>query len=143
MKDSGSRQKFTSGAMRDVETGKGRFDLLSPIALWRLAQVFEKGAGKYAPRNWEKGMPISRFCDSAIRHLMQFMMGMDDEDHLGHAMWNIGAIMHLVETKPELNDLKEHWGQYKPFVGFLMKQAEERRGRRVIQVQQHLKQPKG
>ena len=33
--------------MREREPGKGRFDLLSPLALRKLAELLEKGAVKY------------------------------------------------------------------------------------------------
>lgn len=171
MKDSGQRESFAGGAVRDVREGKGRFDLitpigirrimampnldwwaehmddhlvnvhglitsyiegyqdqdylalaardlmgaihvgasehrawvgvrlpkLSPIGLTRLAIVYEKGAQKYHDRNWEKGMPIGRILDSALRHLTQAREGLNDEDHLGHALWNVTAAMHIEE----------------------------------------------
>lgn len=93
-KDSGERKDFETGAVRDVRAGKGRYDLISPLALKRLAQVYERGAAKYDPRNWEKGMPIGRCMDSAIRHIMQYMEGMRDEDHLAQAAWNLFSAMH-------------------------------------------------
>lgn len=54
----------------------------------------ENGATKYGDRNWEKGQPLSRYIDSAMRHINKFMMGHRDEDHLAAARWNIGALMH-------------------------------------------------
>lgn len=89
IKDSGARQEFNTGAVRDIQEGKGRFDLLPTRALRRLAKHFEKGAAKYAARNWEKGMPLSRFLDSALRHTMAYMEGSDDEDHIVAAAWNL------------------------------------------------------
>lgn len=94
-KDSGKRQEFDTGARRDTREGKGRFDLLSPFVAERLAGIFERGATKYGDRNWEKGMPISRFLDSAKRHINQFEKGLEDEDHLGQAIWNLCAILHI------------------------------------------------
>lgn len=94
-KDSGQREGFETGAVRDSREGKGRYDLISPFALKRIARIYELGAQKYAPRNWEKGMPISRYLDSALRHIMQFMMGMQDEDHVAHAAWNLMCILHF------------------------------------------------
>lgn len=44
--------------------------MVSPFAMRRLAQHYENGAQKYADRNWEKGMPFSRYVDSAKRHLL-------------------------------------------------------------------------
>lgn len=97
LKDSGERQSFETGAVRDTQSGKGRFDLLSPIVDKRLAIIMEKGALKYNPRNWEKGIPLSRFLDSAKRHLAQFIEGHVDEDHLGQAIWNLNGLMHTQE----------------------------------------------
>ena len=97
MKDSGNRENFTTGAVRDIRSGKGRFDLISPIALRRLAKWMELGALKYGDRNWEKGMPVSRCLDSALRHLNNHLLGLRDEDHLSAAMFNIQAIVHIEE----------------------------------------------
>lgn len=85
---------FDTGAFRDSSAGKPRPDLLSPFATLRRSRVMELGAVKYGPRNWEKGMPLSVFLASANRHLLQFMLGETDEDHLAHCAFNIDAIMH-------------------------------------------------
>lgn len=84
---------------------------LSPVGMRRVAIVYEKGARKYANRNWEKGMPMGRFLDSALRHTFQALEGKRDEDHLAHAAWNILATMHVEEMiergllPSEYNDL--------------------------------------
>jgi hypothetical protein len=96
-KDSGQREEFPTGARRDVRVGKGRFDLISPMALRRLAGVYERGAAKYGDRNYEKGMPISRYLDSAIRHSFDYLEGKRDEDHLAQAAWNLFAAIHMEE----------------------------------------------
>ena len=91
--DSGVRQEFTTGSVRDTRDGKGRYDLIPPYAMHRLAQHYENGARKYGDRNWEKGQPVSRYLDSAIRHLFKYLEGHRDEDHLAAAAWNaMGAI---------------------------------------------------
>ena len=95
LKDSGTTEDFDTGAHRDSRVGKGRYDLISIPALKRLALVYELGALKYGERNWEKGMPINRFLDSAIRHIYQYIEGKKDEDHLGQAAWNVFAAMHF------------------------------------------------
>ncbi len=111
IKDSGSKQVFVSGAQRDNREGKGRYDLIPNTALRRLALIYEAGAKKYGERNWEKGMPVSRFLDSALRHINQHIEGKRDEDHLAHAMWNIAGAIHMEEMvkrgklDPELSDL--------------------------------------
>ncbi len=108
VKDGGLRESYVTGAIREDRSNKGRYDLISPIALRHLALISELGAKKYSERNWEKGMPMSRILDSAFRHLNQYMEGNRDEDHLAHAFWNIMATIHFDELNPELNDLPMH-----------------------------------
>ena len=114
LKDSGKRQEFESGVVRDSREDKGRYDLITPIGLARLALVYERGAKKYCDRNWEKGAPMSRYLDSAMRHTLQYIEGYRDEDHLAQAAWNLMAAIHTEEmvkrgVLPEkLNDMPEY-----------------------------------
>jgi len=107
LKDSGKREEFATGSRRDSREGKGRFDLLfmgMPEALRRLAVLLERGAAKYGDRNWEKGQPISRYIDSAVRHLHRAAQGQVDEDHLIQAAWNcLAAVETLHRMIPEGN----------------------------------------
>ena len=105
IKDSGSRSTYKSGAVRDNHEGKGRFDLIPFQGLMRLARQYEEGAKKYADRNWEKGMPISRYCDAAMRHLVKYIDGWDDEDHAAAVVWNMMAVMHHECELPGMQDL--------------------------------------
>ena len=100
--DSGERMQFEGGAVRDVATGKGRFDLMSPFMLKRLAVHYENGACKYADRNWEKGMLLHRFLESAMRHINDHMIDLltgatPVEDHISAAIWNLGGYIHTKE----------------------------------------------
>jgi len=114
VKDSGKRQNFSTGSVRDTRDGKGRYDLITPIALQRLAKHYENGAIKYASRNWEKGQELSRYFDSTIRHLYNYLEGKRDEDHLAAALWNIAAMIHTEEMiergllPKELSDLPNY-----------------------------------
>lgn len=94
VKDSGERQSFSTGAVRDTQEGKGRFDLIPTVVLRRLAKHYENGARKYRPWNWAKGIPLSRYYDSGLRHAMAWAEGKDDEDHLAAVIWNFAAILH-------------------------------------------------
>ena len=102
IKDSGTRRQFDSGAVRDMQEGKGRCDLLPAVAILRIARHFEAGAKKYDDRNWEKGIPVGSFVDSAIRHLMKYLDGQTDEDHLCAAGWNVLCAMWTEEKRPDL-----------------------------------------
>ena len=103
--DSGNRREFPTGAVRDIEEGKGRFDLLPMCAIRRLAVHCENGAKKYGERNCEKGIPTSSLMDSAMRHLTKYIEGWKDEDHLVSAFWNIAMCMYMEEYKPEMLNL--------------------------------------
>jgi len=96
-KDSGQRAKFDTGAQRDTAVGKGRYDLLPVNALRRVAQLYERGAVKYVARNWEKGIPVARMLDSALRHTLQYLGGMRDEDHLAGAVFNLLGVIEYEE----------------------------------------------
>ena len=117
IKDSGEREVFPSGSVRDSQWAKGRYDLLPFSALERIAIHTELGAAKYGDRNWEKGQPVARYINSAIRHITKYCMGYRDEDHLAACCWNAMAAMWTAEQvtegklPPELGDgydLRQH-----------------------------------
>ena len=76
--DTGSRSKFTTGAVRDASEGKGIPSLIPIEALRAVSKRFEDGATKYGRDNWKKGIPLSRYVDSLYRHLWQLMEGDTD-----------------------------------------------------------------
>lgn len=105
IKDSGDRTEFTTGAVRDMHTGKGRMDLLPVTAIIELSKHCENGAIKYGERNVDKGIPQHSLVDSGLRHLFKYLRGDKDENHLVAALWNIAWAMEQEVNKPELNDL--------------------------------------
>lgn len=56
---------------------KPRFDLLEPFAQLQKAQIFTKGAKKYANHNWLQGMSWSKCYASGMRHAQAFWRGED------------------------------------------------------------------
>jgi hypothetical protein len=104
-KDSGKRQEFETGARRDIQTGKGRYDLLPKCAIHRYAQLLERGAEKYGDHNWEKGIPSSRYMSSLLRHAFQYANGERDEDHAAAVLFNAGGLIYNETYHPELNDI--------------------------------------
>lgn len=99
IKDSGKREDFDTGSKRDTRDGKGRFDLLPLFAEEELAKHFQEGAKKYGDNNWMKGQPLSRYLDSARRHLNKAARGQRDEPHFIAAAWNI---MCLIDTQKRI-----------------------------------------
>lgn len=133
IKDSGARREFETGAVRDIQEGKGRCDLM-PLdvvskylmddfvlrsisdfqntgdvcflfaaldifekviemgkedLMLEVAVHFEQGAKKYGERNWQKGLPVSCYIDSAVRHYLKLLRGDMDERHDRAFVWNI------------------------------------------------------
>lgn len=89
IKDSGNRREFESGAVRDMQEGKGRMDLLPWAAIMEVSKHCENGAKKYGEHNVDRGIPTHSLCDSAARHLAKYLDGWTDEPHLLAAAWNL------------------------------------------------------
>jgi hypothetical protein len=116
-KDSGNRQTFSTGARRDTEDDKPKFDHLPwqwatdlalaaekagetcrldlvPVgALTRLACLYGRGAAKYGDENWRKGINLKRTWRSLMRHSVAWFLGDDSEDHMAGVMWNAVTLM--------------------------------------------------
>jgi hypothetical protein len=113
IKDSGERRQFDTGAVRDIQEGKGRMDLLPWAAVMEISKHCEAGALKYGEHNVDKGIPTHSLCDSAARHLAKYLDGWKDEPHLLAAAWNLLWAIHMELKKPEMvdtpwkNDVKE------------------------------------
>lgn len=71
-------------------------------ALIDLAYHYENGARHYGIDNWKKGIPCYSFYDSALRHMCQFLVGKNDENHGISAIWNLFGYLWTYENKPEL-----------------------------------------
>ena len=50
---------------------------------------FEEGAKKYGENNWQQGLPVNCYLDSALRHYMKWRRGDKDEPHDRAFVWNI------------------------------------------------------
>lgn len=151
--DSGERRQFETGAVRDIQEGKGRCDLMplevvakclalhtnraaaSPIFEivaflndgntdhlyasmhifcnnvngWHLsdahmfievAKHFEEGAKKYGENNWQKGLPVHCYIDSAVRHYLKWLRGDKDEPHDRAFVWNIMCCIWECDFSP-------------------------------------------
>ena len=88
------RETTGNGATRESNGGRGRFDLIPPYPLERLAVHYENGSKKYAPYNWTKGLPLESFINSAERHMNKFKQCDRSEDHLAAILWNVMGYMH-------------------------------------------------
>jgi len=105
VKDSGERQQFASGMMRDTAVDKIQFLLaLDGPMFERYADHLTKGAKKYTARNWMKAQgeeEMERFRDSAARHFFQWLRGDRDEDHAAAVWFNINGYEYVREKLAE------------------------------------------
>lgn len=110
--ETGNIEALKQEGYRDDE-GKPPIHLIPAEAILMLANIFEYGSKKYGDRNWEKGMDWSRMYASAMRHMLAFWMGENDDresgyQHMAHATWNCMALMCYVfwgigfDDRPEL-----------------------------------------
>ena len=116
-KDSGKREEYETGMVRDTQDGKPRFDLIVPKGvpyeaqfLTRIAELMTRGAVKYGDRNWEKAHTqeeMDRFLASADRHLKQYQCHEVDEDHAAAVFFNLLASV-TTQWKMANNDEQVH-----------------------------------
>lgn len=81
--------------------------------LLEIAKHFEEGAKKYGDNNWQKGIPVRCYIDSAIRHYLKFLRGDIDEPHDRAFVWNIMCCIWTCKHMPELNDYAKEKGTAK------------------------------
>lgn len=112
IKDSGTRQEFESGMVRDTTEGKVEYDRLfdGPMADRWAAHLTKAAIEKYhddpdGTPNWMKAngaAELRRFRKSAIRHFRQWLRGDVDEDHASAVYFNINGAEYvkarMVET---------------------------------------------
>jgi hypothetical protein len=90
-------------------TGKTLYHLIPPYPLEQIAKVFTKGAEKYAPNNWKKGMPWSEVEGSLIRHLEAYRSGEDFDSesglyHMAHVAVNAIFLIDYYRSNPQFDD---------------------------------------
>lgn len=101
------RSTSSTGGMKGVKAE--RHSLIPKPALDALARCMAKGALKYSDHNWRKGYEFSKSLDSALRHLLSYIDGEDDdpeigESHLAAVMFHCSVLITLMETHPEFDD---------------------------------------
>jgi hypothetical protein len=100
-KDSGKRQQFSTGMVRDISEDKIRYDLVDMAMFKRWAELMTRGAKKYKPNNWKKASTqeeLNRFKESAFRHFMSWFLEEDQkEDHAAGVYFNIAGAEMVTE----------------------------------------------
>ena len=71
-----------------------------------VAKHFEEGAKKYGENNWQKGIPVNCYIDSAIRHYLKWLRGDTDEPHDRAFVWNLMCCIWEVDYRDKEADAK-------------------------------------
>ena len=66
---------------------------------------YEEGAEKYGEHNWERGIPLHCYLDSAIRHFLKFVDGQQDEPHNRAYIWNLLGAIWTYKNLPDMVDI--------------------------------------
>lgn len=74
-------------------------------AILEVSKHYEEGCKKYGERNWQKGIPLHCYIDSAARHYMKHLRGDTDESHSRAFVWNVLGAIWTHTNKPEMIDL--------------------------------------
>lgn len=101
-----------SGGTRYSEGKPGGWWFAPLLGLRLIAPVWEMGASKYAPKDWQEGQSYSTLMDCAMRHMLQVMhhgvQARDPESghlHLAHVGWNILCLLTFIELgRDDLDD---------------------------------------
>lgn len=113
VKDSGKREEFTSGMVRDTQEGKIDYSrIFDGPMVGRWGAHLTKGGVKYPDvepgvANWiraEGQAELVRFRKSAVRHFFQWLRGDEDEDHAAAIFFNINGYEFV---KAKLRAVKE------------------------------------
>lgn len=72
--------------------------------LLEVSKHFEEGSKKYGDNNWQKGIPVHCYVDSATRHYIKWLRGDNDEPHDRAVCWNLMCGIWTCKHKPELNE---------------------------------------
>ncbi|QFP95433.1 hypothetical protein SEA_MAKAI_41 [Arthrobacter phage Makai] len=86
-----------------------RYSLIPVGALATVAQLYGKGAEKYAAHNWRKGYEWSKSYDALQRHASEFWKGVDLDPetglpHLAAVVFHSLTLMTFMQEHPDFDD---------------------------------------
>lgn len=100
-------------AMSGTKHDEGKFDptMLSVEMVETVSRVRMFGAKKYSRNNWKKGFKITRSMAAAMRHILAFINGEDNDaesglSHLGHAICCLEHAIYDLKHHPDNDDRK-------------------------------------
>lgn len=83
------------------DKGKPPITLIPREALEGCAQALAYGANKYSPHNFKGGIRYSRLADAAMRHVIAFIDGENQDpesglSHIDHALASLAMLKYMI-----------------------------------------------
>jgi len=89
---------FETGAIRSDNTGRERFDFISPLALKELAQYLATSENSFAQVNYFKGIPENACLESLLRHINDYQLNGKKIEAVA-LLFNAVALVHTIALK--------------------------------------------
>lgn len=101
------RTTSSTGGEKGVKPA--RFDLVPVGPLTTVAELYGKGAEKYAAHNWRRGYEWSKSYAALMRHATQFWNGEDNDaetglPHMASVAFHALALIEFMETHRDYDD---------------------------------------
>lgn len=98
-------KEYKGGFKRGEHETKPRFGLIPYKPLEKVAIHYTLGGIKYGFNNWRKAQDedIEGMKESALRHILAWYNGCNDEDHFSATIWNMFNYEELNEKKKNDN----------------------------------------
>lgn len=98
-------RRFQTGAIRSDNTGRERYDFISPLALKALAEYLATTENSFAQTNYFKGIPEDVCIESLLRHINDFRINGTKKEAVA-MLFNAVALVHTIVLK-ERKEYKE------------------------------------
>lgn len=94
------------------DSEKPDLSLLPKDALFEIAQVLMMGEKKYGRYNWQNSIEINRLLAAAMRHILQFNDGEDNDpesgrSHLAHGACNLMFAIWMMKHRPDVDNRRK------------------------------------
>lgn len=101
------KQAVKSGTKHD--TGKPRVSLIPRAAMLGMARALSYGEKKYGTHNYRNGLSYSRLSDAVLRHFLDFLEGIDNDEesglpHLDHALAGLAMLKFMTVHRQDMDD---------------------------------------
>ena len=96
-------QQHLANALQEASKRLNVYGSMANMML-EVSILYEARAIKYGENNWQRGMPLSCYIDSGVRHYLKTLRGDDDEPHYRGFVWNMLGAMWTLNNVPNATE---------------------------------------